>query len=107
MNRSLRMRIAFEIVLDVGIERTGGSAVPFVIRALDKDNMGPAKALLDSLILGSRMGCSYALVVPRLSRGNSPGDTERDSGNGNQHRLPAHGSLLRSPMDASLTLIAA
>jgi hypothetical protein len=30
-------------------------------------------------------------VVPRLNRGNRPGDTERDSGNGNQHFLPAHG----------------
>jgi hypothetical protein len=34
-------------------------------------------------------------VVPGLSRGNSPGDTERDSGNGNQHLLPVHGILLR------------
>src|SRR5215469_14599760 len=29
-------------------------------------------------------------VVAGLNRGNSPGHTERDSGNCNQHLLPAH-----------------
>jgi hypothetical protein len=29
-------------------------------------------------------------VVPGLSRGNRSSDTERDSGHGNQHLLPAH-----------------
>jgi len=29
-------------------------------------------------------------VVPGLSRGNSPGDTERNGGKGNQHLLPTH-----------------
>ena len=32
---------------------------------------------------------------PGLSRGNRPGDTERDSGKGNQHLLPAHDNLQR------------
>ena len=32
-------------------------------------------------------------VVPGLNRGNSSCDTEHDSGNGNQHFLPAHRNL--------------
>src|SRR5215471_7609089 len=100
------MRIAFEIVADDGIERANDCNLPYP--SLDENKMGPARAPSDSLILGSRLGCSYALVVHRLSRGSSPGNTECDSGNGNQH-LPAHSSLLRSigaallrsPMEAS------
>ena len=42
-------------------------------------------------------GAVVVFVVAGLSRGNSPGDTERDSGNGNQHLLPAHGNLHLSP----------
>jgi hypothetical protein len=101
------MRIAFEIVPDDGIERTVNDCdLPYP--SLDKDKMSPARAPGNFLIFGSRMGCSYALAVPRLSRGNSPGDTERDSSNSNQHLLSAHGSLLRlngaasaEPMEAS------
>jgi hypothetical protein len=70
------MRIAFEIVPDDGIERTVNDCdLPYP--SLDKDKMGPARAPCDFLIFGSRMGCSYALAVPRLSQGTSPGDTER------------------------------
>jgi hypothetical protein len=35
-------------------------------------------------------------IVPSLSRGNSPGNTERDSGNSNQHLLSFHGKLRMS-----------
>ena len=43
-----------------------------------------------------------ALVAPGLSRANRPGNTERDSGNGNQHLLPAHRNL-RSYVAAALS----
>ena len=36
---------------------------------------------------------AVVVFAPGLSRGNRPGDTERDSGNGHQHLLPAHGNL--------------
>ena len=41
-------------------------------------------------------------VVPGLSWGSSPGDTERDSGYSNQHLLPAHGNLPMSVLPAIL-----
>jgi hypothetical protein len=86
------MRIAFEIVPD-GIER-GVNDCDLPYPSLDKDKMGLARAPGDSLILGGRMDCTYALVVLRLSRGNNASDAERDSGNDNQHLLPVHGNLL-------------
>jgi len=51
--------------------------------------------------LPKRTDFNTALIVlgvvfaPGLGRGNRPGDTERESGHGDQHRLPAHGNLQR------------
>ena len=106
--RSPRMRIAFGIVRDDGIERTLNDCKrPYP--SLDNDKRGPARAPCDFLIFGSRLGRSYALAVPRLSRRNRPGETERNSGNDHQHLLLTHGSLrrlngaalLRPPMEGS------
>ena len=36
---------------------------------------------------------TVVVFAPGLSRGNSPGDTERDSGNDHQHLVPVHGTL--------------
>jgi hypothetical protein len=38
---------------------------------------------------------TVVVFAPGLSRGNRPGDTERDSSNSDQHLLSAHVSLLR------------
>jgi hypothetical protein len=43
----------------------------------------------------TRLVVTGVVFGPGLSRGNRPGDTERDSGKGNQHLLPAHDDLQR------------
>jgi hypothetical protein len=43
----------------------------------------------------TRLAVTGVVFGPGLSRGNRPGDTERDSGKGNQHLLPAHDDLQR------------
>jgi hypothetical protein len=50
------------------------------------------KPLSERTDFNSANTSTVVVFAPGLSRGNRPGDTERDSGYGNQHLLPAHGN---------------
>jgi hypothetical protein len=51
-----------------------------------------AKRLSEWADFNSANTSTVVVFAPGLSRGNRPGDTERDSGHRNQHLLPAHGN---------------
>src|SRR6516164_11260460 len=53
------------------------------------------KRLSERTGFNSASSPTVVVFAPGLSRGNRPGDAECDSGNSNQHLLPAHDSLLR------------
>jgi len=53
-----------------------------------------AKRLSEWTDFNSADTSTVVVFAPGLSRGNRPGDTERESDRGNQHLLPAHGNSL-------------
>src|SRR6516225_7784366 len=66
-------------------------------RSIPKSILGGrgTKRLSEWTDFNSASSPTVVVFAPGLSRGNRPGDAERDSGNSNQHLLPAHDSLLR------------
>jgi hypothetical protein len=91
--------------------RSLATNVPSCQRSRRKNFSGrrSTKPLSEWTDFNSANTSTVVVFAPGLSRGNRPGDTERDSGNSNQHLFSVHRSLLmlngaallQSPMECS------